>query len=426
MEAPEPDASPVRRGLKDALLFAPGRILPAATALLLVVLAGRYLTLADLGAFGLYVTTLGLASVVLSGWLDQATLRYLPGHAERGETAQFLQNNHHALRRTTAATAALALLGILGAWLWVPSQLGEACVFGALLLGTVWYNNSQFLLVGQRKAIHYSLAEVLRTGVCVGGVLVVAALGHSSVLAFLATLTAGTVAGLLHSATRAGAWSPTASDLQGARAYLRNAWAYGFPLLGWILGAQALAFADRYLVQHFLGTEAVGIYYANYQFLPAIPFLLAMPLLYSAHTTIMAAADKATPAELESLVQRFGRLYVLVTLPLCLAVSLAATPVTRFLLGPEVAKGAYIVPWVIAGNFLWNLAMYGHKRFEVEGRTRLMLKFVLLCVVANVVLNLLLIPLLGLLGAAIATLASYALYPALVYVKRGGAFRWRL
>ncbi|MEA3202909.1 MAG: hypothetical protein QOI63_575 [Thermoplasmata archaeon] len=421
------DAGPqpprLRRDLAHAALFAPGRILPAATTLLVLYLGNRALGLDDLGTLSLYTTTTYFGSLVLAGWLNEATLRFLPGHAGAGRLEPYLHGNGSAMRRVTLVSAACLLPVLVALHLLWARGWGELGAFGALVLLAIWSNNSQNLLIGRGDPWGYSGAELLRAVLSVGLAALLAARGGATVTQFLLALAAANAVALAASWQRSGGWHMLVPRPVG-RAHIDEARAYGLPLVGWLVGVQLLSVADRYFVGYFLGNGEVAIYHANYQFLPAAALVAAMPIIYVGLPHIMRQGPQGG-GEVARLILRYSRIYVAATLPLCVLFAFVAHDAALLLFGPTIAAGSAIVPWVIAGNFCWSLAMYGQKRIEFQKRTSVLLAMVAVSVALNVVLDLLLIPRMGLLGAAWATAAAYAAYPVMVYLYPSG-IPWRL
>lgn len=68
--------------------------------------------------------------------------------------------------------------------------------------------------------------------------------------------------------------------------------------------------------------------------------------------------------------------------------------------------------------------MYGHKGLELSKKPLTMMKFVLVCAVINLLLNLLFIPLLGIVGAGISTVIAYISYSIMVKINSKQHINW--
>jgi O-antigen/teichoic acid export membrane protein len=83
-----------------------------------------------------------------------------------------------------------------------------------------------------------------------------------------------------------------------------------------------------------------------------------------------------------------------------------------FDLGLAILFGVAAVVAFINGCYAWLMASVGQRGIMVTTSRAL------ICALTNVVLNILLIPRMGLVGAVIATIVSYLLYTSLLFVKR--------
>jgi O-antigen/teichoic acid export membrane protein len=100
--------------------------------------------------------------------------------------------------------------------------------------------------------------------------------------------------------------------------------------------------------------------------------------------------------------------------------------IALILLGPEFRDGSIVMPAVLAGVFCGNIGTFAHKPFEIAGRTRLMVTAGFTAAAANIAFCFALIPAVGLVGAAYATLLAYLLYAVLVGALGRRIIPWRL
>src|SRR5262249_40434665 len=77
-------------------------------------------------------------------------------------------------------------------------------------------------------------------------------------------------------------------------------------------------------------------------------------------------------------------------------------------------QAADVFPLVVLGTLLWQLAQIYQKSFEISADTKPLRNYIAAAVLVNVVLNCLMVPRGGLVGAGIATTVSYSLYLLLV------------
>jgi O-antigen/teichoic acid export membrane protein len=162
-----------------------------------------------------------------------------------------------------------------------------------------------------------------------------------------------------------------------------------------------------------MGTADVGIYRAY----SAGSISIAMALFAMFNAVFFPTASKyekkgAIFERLNKLMPYFGGLGVPMTV-LCVFILLkfygAEYP---FDLGLAILFGVAGVVAFINGCYAWLMASVGQRGIMVTTSGAL------ICALTNVVLNILLIPLMGLVGAVISTIVSYILYTCLLFMKR--------
>jgi O-antigen/teichoic acid export membrane protein len=173
-----------------------------------------------------------------------------------------------------------------------------------------------------------------------------------------------------------------------------------------------LTMADRYFLLLLASDVEVGLYSLGYklglviQALLVGPFQLAwLPFLFS--TAKEKRADEAY--------SRVFTYFVLVALFAALVISVLAKEVLIVMAKPAFRDAYKVVPLVAASYVMWGCYDILAVGIYLEGKTKYLALLVSGAAVLNLGLNFLLIPDYGMMGAAAATLASYALLPAGAY-----------
>ncbi len=187
--------------------------------------------------------------------------------------------------------------------------------------------------------------------------------------------------------------------------------AYAAPLTCVLALNLVLSAGDRFLIAALLDARAVGVYAAAYGVADRTVLLIfswaglaAAPFILSAYEAQGAHAARAA-------VRTATRLLAGLGLPAAVGVAVCADPIARLLIAPDMApEASQSMPWSAAGAFLNGLLLHVVARaFELSRRTGRQALLLAPAVLANLGLNLVLIPQFGLTGAAAATLVSYAL-----------------
>lgn len=190
-----------------------------------------------------------------------------------------------------------------------------------------------------------------------------------------------------------------------------------------------LSSADRIIVQRDLGPWAVGRYQLAYN-LGAVGILLAASLNGAWIPTLLAITSRDHLAQvLEETRDRLG--WLVVTSVVGMAVGF---PAILILWVPRQDLPSHLVGvlmCVVASTIFYVFFTLSARAYIVDGRSWWVASATLAGAVANVPLNLVLVPRLGILGSAVATTASYAVsWVAVLCGMRGSDLapgpNWRL
>jgi O-antigen/teichoic acid export membrane protein len=201
---------------------------------------------------------------------------------------------------------------------------------------------------------------------------------------------------------------------------------FGLPMTIFFVSSVLLDVGDRYVLNVVMGPGSVGVYDANYRLIAGVVVLMVAPITITLHPYLMRVAGSGDDKRIE---QAIGNVVENLLLMGALTVGLTFLfhrDIARVVLGSEFRAGSIVMPVVVAGVFFFNIGTFVHKPFEIVGRTRVMLLFGVIAAVANIGICFALIPPLGYVGAAYATLLSYVLYTVCVGFLGWRIFPWRV
>ena len=194
-------------------------------------------------------------------------------------------------------------------------------------------------------------------------------------------------------------------------ARLKEYFAYGMPISLSLVLAYALNSADMYIITAYLGEAAAGQYSAGYNLsnraLEVLFIWIAMAMTPLAVTAFENEGEVASV----DVMRGFGAALAWLALPGAVGLMLVAEPLGGFVLGEGIREGAVgVMPW-IAGAAVLNgsLTYYVQRAFMLSGRTGDFAWILIGPVIMNIGLNIALVPSLGLFGAVLATILSYAM-----------------
>jgi O-antigen/teichoic acid export membrane protein len=201
---------------------------------------------------------------------------------------------------------------------------------------------------------------------------------------------------------------------------------YGLPLIGNELCDILLALGARFLIQYYLGASAVGIYSASYNLTSYFIEFFANPFRLAVMPLFMAIWEKKGKSETAAFLSSSMRFYFLIGIPIIFGVSFLGKEIISLLASEKYIEGAAIMPYVISGfvlykaNFLYGAGLYLKK----STTTLFVVNFSAASI--NIILNVILIPLWGILGSAIATLVAYLFYVVTILWVSSGTIRYKI
>jgi O-antigen/teichoic acid export membrane protein len=203
------------------------------------------------------------------------------------------------------------------------------------------------------------------------------------------------------------AWRVQAPGVSiGVRALLRRVWRYGLVVwLANVLGFAALRM-DIYLLAYFEGAAAVGVYAV------AVAFAELLRLIPNSIGGVMMPKVAAEGEDALALTLRMSRVTGVVVGVAAICMVAVAAPIIPPLFGAEFAGAALplllIAPGIVASSAAGMSASY----LVGRGRPKFATIEAGVNVVVNLIANLLLIPRLGIAGAALASTLSYTVSAA--------------
>ena len=198
--------------------------------------------------------------------------------------------------------------------------------------------------------------------------------------------------------------------LSFSRPLFRELLKFGLPLIPAGLAGMALQIVDRPIVKALTNNATLGIYQINYRLGIAMMLIVGM-FDYAWRPFFLTSAREADAKAVFSKVFTY---LVLVMLLVFLGVSFFVEDLVRIeifgkhFFHPDYWAGVSIVPWILLGYVFNGAYIVFIAGAYLEKKTKFLPFITGLGAGVNVVVNFLLIPSMGIMGAALATLAAYA------------------
>jgi O-antigen/teichoic acid export membrane protein len=330
---------------------------------------------------------------------------------------RFIAQDRHAAPRifSTVMVTEMGLAAAGAVVLFPMSSLASQVLLGDPTLGKhlavggalVFFNNVRLVNLNVYRAydrfLVRSVLDLVASAVELGAIIVVLLKTHDLFYALVAMAAWSAVVAAFstwHASRLTGIGRPS-------KTIALRALAYSAPLLPVALSLWMLDRVDRFFIGYYLGKKAVGIYSASYALgglviQAQVPFQMTLfPKVAQLWDTDRAGAKKY--------IELSNKFFLTLAIPFVVASAVIAPQLLKKLGNEEIsADSAVLTVLVAAGVALYGVSvmqvqvLHGAKRTGVQGTLSLAGAGL------NVVLNVVLLPWLGVLGAAIATFVSYA------------------
>jgi len=188
---------------------------------------------------------------------------------------------------------------------------------------------------------------------------------------------------------------------------------FGMPLIPSQLSSWIVNSSDRYIIVFFMGIASVGIYSAAYS-IGSIITMFAAPLGFVLVPALSKSYDEGKIEEVKNLLAYSLKYLLMLAIPSAFGLSILAKPILQIMTTPEfVTHGCLIVPFVALSMVLFCIYGVVAQVIALVKKTRITGTVWVIAGLANLGLNIIFVPKIGILGAAITTLIAFGIATAI-------------
>lgn len=389
--------------LKNTLIYTFSSIASAAIPFVLLPILTRYLTPAEYGQVAMFsIFTTALAAVVGLSVQGAANRRFFDDNASELELAKFNGNCFFILLMSTSLALLLLLIvdTLLADYLGIPSiwvYLGVLSVFFSFVLNL---RLGQWQVRGKAKA--YGKLQITNAlSLLLLSLLFVIPLKLGPDGRIYGIVLASTLIGII------AYWTLVKDKLvimKYSRADINYALSFGVPLIPHVLGGFLLLSVDRLVINKELGLEMTGIY------MVAINLGSALNIIFNsinkAYVPWLFGQLKEEDANNRLSIVKKTYVYFVFLIVMTTLSFLIAPPILEVIVGKEYRQAANILPFILTGQvFLGMYYMVTNYIFYIK-KTKYLSYVTISSGVINIILLLVLVPLYGIAGAALAFLIA--------------------
>jgi len=203
---------------------------------------------------------------------------------------------------------------------------------------------------------------------------------------------------------------------------LKKALHFSLPLLPLFVAVYFINAGDRYILGFLEGSAAVGSYAYFYSLLSLLLILSMLPteMLF----TYSAREFKKNKAKSDMFFNVGAKYSLLLLIPALIGLYVLRQEIVTLITGPKYVDDLYLLIYLLVFPLFEYFVFLYRNIFLLIDRTKFLAKIYVGACLLNIVLNFMLIPYVGIVGAALSTIISYLLL-SLIMIKKGkGLVKW--
>ena len=393
---------------KNSSIYVLAKAIPGLMAFTALAVYTHLLTPQEYGVYTLIFSAALFLHSAIFNWLPVGMMRFWPGGTYSDKA--FISTLGMLYLRLSIPVVIIAVLAML--------VLGKAYAL-PILAGLVLLAGFAVLMIGQQLQSAQMLPNRYAVMTISYSIL---ALGLGAVLAYMGFgpigVVVGVASGMLVPAIIISARSWALFDRSLYTPELtQKLLMYGMPLAASFFLDEIANLSDRYMLAWLVDEAEAGKYAVGYDLAGNSIMMVMNAINLAAYPMIVKLLDqKGREAALE-----YFNTYVIlllgISIPAVMGLSLVGPGLVDLMIGEEYRESVILVlPWVASALFFMGLgAFYFHLPFQLGNKNFGIFRIAGITAVVNLALNFLLIPRMGMHGAAISTLLSFMISSILGY-----------
>ena len=191
---------------------------------------------------------------------------------------------------------------------------------------------------------------------------------------------------------------------------------YGLAMIGVWGVSWILSYFDRYIIAYFYSNYEVGIYDMSYRISESSINIIISSFTLAIFPMLISIWNKVGKEGAEKKITEVFRYYFIVILPAVCGMIAISDKLYLGLLDEKYSMGQPVIIYTCLGMFFNGFNSILNKIWQLNEKTKNIFYIMLISVFCNIFLNIFLLPKLGIVGAAIATLISYLVSNMITYI----------
>jgi len=389
--------------VRHSALYLLARGLPAVINLLVIALYTRLLGPNEYGQYTIVVAAVSILNAVFFSWLILGVERFLPAHS--GGNQEMVAAVAHVYLWLVGLTAILG--GAIVLYLRQDQTLRWLVGVGVVMLwAQAWFELNLAVARSKFAPLRYGALSALKAGIALGLGTILITLGYGTKGALL-----GLLAGWFLASVSFG-WGEWIGVrlMRPNHKLLLNLGSYGLPLTILFFLNFLVSSSDRFLLGYLMSVGAAGVYAAGYDLAQQSVGLLMSAVNLAAFPLIVRAMEDSGADAAREQLRKSAFLLLGIAVPAVTGLCMLSANIGNVILGKAFSNDAsLVIPLIAVAVLLSGIkSFYVDLGFQLGRATHKLLWSVMGAALVNILLNLWWIPLFGLVGAAYATIAAFA------------------
>lgn len=400
---------------KELLIYLAGRFIPAVVNLAVIILAIRFIGAVEYGKYSLLFSLVLVAVTLTYHWVQVSILRFLGAMPKDSDIVigRFFD--------MTVISSVLATVLVSGLSFWYfKTSAWELVLIAIVTFLTHYYLYHQAILQAFHRSFRSALLEgadqmIILTALMTG--LFVFKIGDSLLL--IGSLAAGLAGALLlrFFIRVKGLHTMNIRQFYWDNRFSGRVVEFGFGVALWLLFSQLLMALDRLMIYEYFGFRETGIYSAVKDLIYKGVIFSIFPIYTSYQNKIGDEWNANHKLETWVKVKEAVSFELLIFIVIFLGFMMIKTILFRdILLIPELDNWLIYIP-VLFAAFLWQVVLLFQRFLDLTIRSRFVLWLMGITVLLNLVLNLIFLPVYGLVAASFSLLVSAVVYITFIFAR---------
>ncbi len=405
----------IRKFFKDSFLYSINNVFSLGISIVLVPIYTRIFSPADYGIIDIIAIITTLVNLTIALEISQGLARFYPEAKDQEARSRLASTS---LFFTIAAYSIFLIIVLffsapLSEWAFGESgkQLLFIIAMSSIFLNGILYY-LQNLLRWQLKSKLFTLVSLSTSFTAITLKLILVIVFDLGLMGVFIGILVGNIVGVALSLY----YTKSSFQILFDQKQLKIMLTYSLPLVLSSVGVYFSFYIDRIAIKELLSLHEVGLYGIGYKVASLITILLVgcqgalTPLIYSYYQ------EKETPQK----VANIFRYFILIAAAAFLGISLMSGEIVYFFTTEAYYASQFVIPFLVPAKLLFGMYIFA-PGLAIAKKTGTVTIINLAVAALNITLNFLLIPIWGIIGAALATLFS-SLVSFVSYLNLGQKF----